>query len=80
MQTIRSTDGTPIAYQRSGQGSPLILVHGTTADHTRHPFFPILSSTSLSMQSIGEDEGEVGILSSIRSSGSSKTLLPWSTR
>jgi pimeloyl-ACP methyl ester carboxylesterase len=35
MQTIRSTDGTPIAYQRSGQGSPLILVHGTTADHTR---------------------------------------------
>src|SRR6266566_416390 len=40
MQTIRSTDGTPIAYQRSGQGSPLILVHGTTADHTR--WAPIL--------------------------------------
>jgi pimeloyl-ACP methyl ester carboxylesterase len=43
MQTIRSTDGTPIAYQRSGQGSPLILVHGTTADHTRWaPILPIL--------------------------------------
>jgi pimeloyl-ACP methyl ester carboxylesterase len=42
MQTIRSTDGTPIAYQQSGQGSPLILVHGTTADHTRWaPILPI---------------------------------------
>ena len=35
METIRSSDGTRIAYQRSGQGSPLLLVHGTTADHTR---------------------------------------------
>ena len=35
MQTIYSRDGTLIAYQRSGQGSPLVLVHGTTADHTR---------------------------------------------
>jgi pimeloyl-ACP methyl ester carboxylesterase len=35
MQTIYSSDRTRIAYQRSGQGSPLVLVHGTTADHTR---------------------------------------------
>jgi pimeloyl-ACP methyl ester carboxylesterase len=35
VETIRSSDGTPIAYQRSGQGAPLVLVHGTTADHTR---------------------------------------------
>jgi pimeloyl-ACP methyl ester carboxylesterase len=35
MDTIRSSDGTPIAYHRSGQGAPLVLVHGTTADHTR---------------------------------------------
>jgi pimeloyl-ACP methyl ester carboxylesterase len=40
MQTMHSTDGTPIAYQQSGQGPPLILVHGTTADHTR--WAPIL--------------------------------------
>jgi pimeloyl-ACP methyl ester carboxylesterase len=40
MQTIHSSDGTRIAYQQSGQGSPLILVHGTTADHTR--WAPIL--------------------------------------
>src|SRR6266849_1654205 len=43
METIRSSDGTRIAYQRSGQGSPLILVHGTTADHTRWvPILPAL--------------------------------------
>lgn len=35
METFRSSDGTLIAYQRSGQGTPLVLVHGTTADHTR---------------------------------------------
>jgi pimeloyl-ACP methyl ester carboxylesterase len=34
METIRSADGTPIAYWRSGKGSPLLLVHGTTCDHT----------------------------------------------
>ncbi len=30
-----SADGTPIAYWRSGRGPALVLVHGTTADHTR---------------------------------------------
>ena len=30
-----SKDGTRIAYWRSGSGPPLVLVHGTTADHTR---------------------------------------------
>lgn len=30
-----SSDGTPIAYWRTGDGPALILVHGTTADHTR---------------------------------------------
>jgi pimeloyl-ACP methyl ester carboxylesterase len=30
-------DGTPIAYRCSGAGPPLLLVHGTTADHTRWP-------------------------------------------
>jgi pimeloyl-ACP methyl ester carboxylesterase len=36
-ETIRhvvSRDGTPIAVFSSGEGSPLMLVHGTTADHT----------------------------------------------
>jgi pimeloyl-ACP methyl ester carboxylesterase len=35
VETISSPDGTRIAYTRSGQGPPLVLVHGTTADHTR---------------------------------------------
>lgn len=35
MQKIRSKDGTPIAYKRSGTGPPLVLVHGTLATHAR---------------------------------------------
>lgn len=35
METVTSRDGTPIAYWRSGSGPPLVLVHGTTADHSR---------------------------------------------
>src|ERR1043166_4650058 len=35
MQSITSSEGTAIAFERSGKGPPLILVHGTTADHTR---------------------------------------------
>jgi pimeloyl-ACP methyl ester carboxylesterase len=31
---VVSRDGTPIAVFDSGEGPPLILVHGTTADHT----------------------------------------------
>jgi pimeloyl-ACP methyl ester carboxylesterase len=34
METIRSADGTPIAYWRDGTGDPLLLVHGTICDHT----------------------------------------------
>jgi pimeloyl-ACP methyl ester carboxylesterase len=33
METVTSRDGTPIAYKRSGEGPPLVLVHGTTSDH-----------------------------------------------
>jgi pimeloyl-ACP methyl ester carboxylesterase len=41
MSTIRSKDGTSIAYAKSGHGPPLVLVHGATADHTR--WAPILA-------------------------------------
>lgn len=45
METIRSTDGTPIAYERTGDGPPLVLVHGTSADHTRWaPLLPALTA------------------------------------
>lgn len=33
--TVISADGTEIACTTSGDGPPLLLVHGTTADHTR---------------------------------------------
>jgi pimeloyl-ACP methyl ester carboxylesterase/SAM-dependent methyltransferase len=35
METVISPDGTRIAHWKSGSGPPLVLVHGTTADHTR---------------------------------------------
>lgn len=35
MEKIRSKDGTPIVYERSGSGAPLVLVHGTTGTHAR---------------------------------------------
>lgn len=34
-QKVISADGTAVAYWRSGRGRPLVLVHGTTADHAR---------------------------------------------
>jgi pimeloyl-ACP methyl ester carboxylesterase len=43
MSTVRSKDGTPIASWTSGRGPPLVLVHGTSADHTRwQPVLPKL--------------------------------------
>jgi len=33
MDYVTSDDGTRIAFERSGDGPPLILVHGTAADH-----------------------------------------------
>lgn len=43
MEIVTSVDSTPIAYERTGSGPPLVLVHGTTADHTRWaPVLPAL--------------------------------------
>ena len=39
-ESVTSKDGTPIAYWRSGDGPPLVLVHGTAADH--HRWTPVL--------------------------------------
>ena len=33
MEKILSRDATPIAYERSGAGEPLVLVHGTLGSH-----------------------------------------------
>src|SRR5689334_10111110 len=34
MKHVVSKDGTPIGYERTGMGPPLVLVHGTGVDHT----------------------------------------------
>lgn len=33
METIESPDGTHIAYERTGEGPPLVLVHGSAGHH-----------------------------------------------
>jgi pimeloyl-ACP methyl ester carboxylesterase len=42
-ETVVSADGTRLALWRSGEGPPLVLVHGATADHSRWaPVLPAL--------------------------------------
>lgn len=44
METVQSKDGTAIAYERSGEGPPLVLVHGGLATHVRWtPIIPALA-------------------------------------
>ncbi len=42
-ESVISEDGTPIAVWRSGEGPPLVLLHGAAADHSRwSPVLPAL--------------------------------------
>lgn len=42
---VTSSDGTRIGFERSGTGSPLVLVHGTFSDRTRWmPVLPALAA------------------------------------
>jgi pimeloyl-ACP methyl ester carboxylesterase len=44
-ETVRTSDGTAIGYWRSGDGPPLVLVHGAAADHGRwRPILPALEA------------------------------------
>jgi pimeloyl-ACP methyl ester carboxylesterase len=46
-ESVTSKDGTPIAYWQSGQVPPLVLVHGTAADHGRWaPVLPAFEERS----------------------------------
>jgi pimeloyl-ACP methyl ester carboxylesterase len=45
LERVVSADGTLIAVWRSGEGPPLVLVHGTAADHSRWaPALPALEA------------------------------------
>jgi pimeloyl-ACP methyl ester carboxylesterase len=61
---VTSPDGTSIAVWRSGHGEPLVLVHGTSADHGRWaPVLPALEErfTVLSMDRRGRGgSGDAG--------------------
>jgi pimeloyl-ACP methyl ester carboxylesterase len=40
---VKSRDGSEIAYWTTGDGPPLVVLHGTSADHTRwRPLLPYL--------------------------------------
>jgi pimeloyl-ACP methyl ester carboxylesterase len=42
-ETVASADGTPLAVWKNGEGPPLVLIHGATADHSRWaPALPAL--------------------------------------
>ena len=59
MDTVTSADGTPIAFERTGSGPPLVLVHGGTGDHTRwEPVRPAFEEhfTVYAMDRRGRDE------------------------
>lgn len=52
-ETVVSTDGTPIAVWSTGAGPPLLLVHGTAADHGR--WAPVLSALEASFTVLAMD-------------------------
>lgn len=41
METVTSPDGTEIAFERTGSGPPLVLVHGAGGDHNVWEFFDV---------------------------------------
>lgn len=69
-RTVRSADGTPIAVFSSGDsaGPPLLLVHGTTADHTTFRAIEALFADRFAVHAIdrrgrgesGDGRGESG--------------------
>ncbi|WP_121743549.1 alpha/beta fold hydrolase [Natronorubrum halophilum] len=41
METVTSADGTPVAFERTGSGPPLVLVHGMASNHARWELFDV---------------------------------------
>lgn len=73
MNTVQSADGTTIAYDRSGQGEPLILIGGSFSERA-HPTMTQLAEelapTSLSSTTTAAAAGTAATLPST----------PWNAR
>jgi pimeloyl-ACP methyl ester carboxylesterase len=60
-ETVVSADGTRLALWRSGDGPPLVLVHGAAADHSRwSPVLPALEEQFTVHQFDRRGRGESG--------------------
>ena len=46
MESVTSADGTPIAFEHTGSGPPLVLVHGMAGNHARWELFNIRPTLS----------------------------------
>ena len=74
VETVISKDGTRIGWARSGDGPPLVLVHGTTATARDGGLSYQPSKSGLPyMPSIAVDEEPVETRRTTPSSGSTKT-------
>jgi pimeloyl-ACP methyl ester carboxylesterase len=66
LETVTSADGTPIAFERSGSGPPLVLVHGMAGNHARWELFDVRArlaerTTVYAMDRRGHGEsGDIG--------------------
>ena len=81
MHTLTSTDGTQIAYQQTGEGPPLVLVHGAISDHSY--WDPVRSALEarFSVYAIERrGRGHSGDASRTRSSANTRTSRPSSRR
>ena len=59
-EIITSADGTRIACWRSGEGPPLVLVHGTAAEHGRwRAVLPAFEQHRLTKRSLEPCLGEL---------------------
>lgn len=74
MQIIESTDGTDIAYERRGEGPPLVLVHGSAGHHVEwREVVPALAESFAVYAMDRRGRGESGDGPEIRSGGQPDT-------
>jgi pimeloyl-ACP methyl ester carboxylesterase len=81
---VVSDDGTPIAVWRSGTGPPLLLIHGTAADHSRWaPVLPAFEErfTVVAMDRRGRGQSGDGVAYALeREVEDVLAVIPWAGR